>query len=186
MNITEIKDLLEKYFEGEITLIEEARLKDFFMQDKVPPELATYAGLFRYFSDQQKEEIVNPGFEERFLSQIRDTPVIPLTSGNRRNYYLLSIAAGILLLCGLIFTFRHDIIKNPGSSRLKDTYADPAAAYMEAKRALLLLSANLNTGLDQMNNLNSFQKGVENIEKFSVFYKYQQLNINPDEVKSRP
>ena len=186
MNTIEIKELIEKYFEGETTQEEEVGLRDFFLHEKVPPDLAIYADLFRYFSDAGKDEISNPGFEQRFLSQIKEIPVIPLPSKRRQIYYITSIAAGILLLCGLILTFRYDIIKNPRNHGLKNTYSNPSAAYIEAKKALLMVSVNLNNGLDQMQQIQNFQKGIENIEKFSQFYKFQQIVINPDENKLRP
>ena len=186
MNTTEIKKLVEKYFEGETNQVEEARLKDFFLNEKVPPDLAIYTGLFRYFSDAGKDKISNPDFEQRFLSQIKEIPVIPLAPKKSQVYYITSIAAGILLLCGLIFTFRYDIIKNPGNHRLKDTYTDPAAAYIAAKKALLMVSVNLNTGFDEVQKLQSFQKGMEKIKTFSQFYKFQQIIINPDEINDRP
>ncbi len=186
MNTTEIKKLIEKYFEGETNQVEETRLRDFFLNEKVPTDLAIYTGLFRYFSDTGKDEIPNPGFEQRFLSQIKEIPAIPLAPERRQIYYITSIAAGILLLCGLIFTFRHDIIKNPGNHLLKDTYTNPAAAYIAAKKALVMVSVNLNTGLDQVHKLQSFQKGMEKIETFSQFYKFQQIIINPDENNNCP
>jgi hypothetical protein len=186
MNTTTIKDLIEKYFEGETTPAEEARLKEFFCREQVPPDLAMYAGLFGYLSDAGKDGISDPAFEQRFLSKIKETPVISLPLKRRKIYYLTSIAAGILLLFGLVFTFRHDIMKTPGNSRIHDTYSDPATAYIEAKKAILLVSANLNNGLDQVQKLQKFQKGIDDIEKFSKFYKFQQVVINPDENKTRP
>jgi hypothetical protein len=186
MNTTEIKKLIEKYFEGEANQAEEALLRDFFLHEKVPADLAIYSDLFRYFSDIAKDEISDPDFEQKFLSQIKETPVIPLSPKRRRIYYIASIAAGIFLLCGLIFTFRHDIIKNPGNHRLKDTYTNPADAYFAAKKALLMVSVNLNTGLNEIRKLQSFQKGMEKIETFSQFYKFQQIIINPDEIDNRP
>lgn len=186
MNTTEIKKLIEKYFEGETTGADETKLRDFFRHEKVPPDLAIYTGLFRYFSDAGKDEIPNPGFEQRFLTQIKEIPAIPLAPERRQIYYITSIAAGILLLCGLIFTFRYDIIKNPGNHPLKDTYTNPSAAYIAAKKALLMVSVNLNTGLDQVKKLQPFQKGMEKIESFSQFYKFQQIIINPDEINNRP
>ena len=186
MNTTEIKELIEKYFDGETTREEESLLQDFFRNEKLPPDLAIYAGLFRYYSISVQDEISNPDFDKEFLSRIDAIPVIPLSPKKKRIYYLTCIAAGILLLIGLIINFRADIFKNPGNKGLKDTYSDPAAAYREAKKTLLLVSLNLNNGVEQVQKFQSFQKGIENIEKFSQFYKFQQIVINPDENKTRP
>jgi hypothetical protein len=57
-----------------------------------------------------------------------------------------------------------------------------------------MLSANFNTGLDQVQKLENFQKGMKEVQKlqafqtgidqmnkFSKFYQYQQIIINPGE-----
>lgn len=186
MNTIKIRKLVEKYCEGETTRTEEKQLRDFFLHEQVPPDLADFAGLFRYFSNAGGEEIPIQDFEERFLSQINETPVIRHYSKRKKIYYITSIAAGIIILLGLIFTFRHDIIKNPGNQHLKDTYSNPGTAYIAAQKAIFMVSANLNNGLDQMQKLQNFQKGLKDIEKFSQFYKFQQIVMNPDESKIRP
>ena len=186
MNTTGIKELIEKYFDGETTKEEEFRLKEFFRHEKVPPDLAIYAGLFRYFSDSGKEEITDPEFERMLLSAINKTPVLPIPPERKKIYYIASMAAVIIILCGLIFTFRSELLKNEGKYKFKDTYSNPAVAYIEAQKAIMMVSANFNNGLDQIQKLQNFQKGVENLEKFSQFYKFQQIVINPDENKTRP
>lgn len=181
MNTSEIKKLIDKYLEGETTRMEEEQLRDFFLHEKVTPDLAIYTGLFRYFSEAGKDEISTPDFEKKFFSQIKEIPVLPLPSNKKQVYYFISMAAGICLLFGLIFTFRNDIIKNPVKHRLKDTYSNPSVAYIEAKKTLLMVSVSLNNGLDQIQKLQNLQKGIENIDKFSQFYKFHTLVLNPGE-----
>ena len=186
MNTTEIEKLIEKYFEGQTSLAEENRIREFFNHRQVPPHLASYADLFRYYEAAGKEVISNPDFDRELMSKLTGPRVISLTPQRKKLYYITSIAATILLLCGLIFTFRADIFKNPGNQVLKDTYSDPAMAYTEVKKTLLLVSLNLNTGMEKVQNFQSFQKGIENIEKISQFDKFQPLVINPDGHTRRP
>jgi hypothetical protein len=186
MNTTGIRELIEKYFEGNTTLDEESLLKDFFRQGKVPPDLAIYADLFIYYSDSAKDEISDPDFEQNFLAEINENRDFSIPVKSRRLYYITGLAATFIILCGLFFTFRYDILKNPGHQRLKDTYSNPEQAYTAAKKALLMVSLNMNTGLDQVQKFNSFQEGIDKVQTFSQFYRFQQIIINPDELNKRP
>lgn len=64
MNMTEtnIETLLEKFFEGETTREEEAKLSKFFSSGKVPEHLKPYIAMFRWYDDGMPGE---PGEELR-------------------------------------------------------------------------------------------------------------------------
>lgn len=62
MNSTEIKTLLDKYFEGEANLEEEQALKAFFEKAQIPDEFQSYAHHFQFFTKlkaNKPEGIVN-------------------------------------------------------------------------------------------------------------------------------
>jgi len=194
MNTKEIEDLLEKYYEGLTSLEEEKQLCEFFLEDIVPSYLAPYADLFRSFAESRQEEISDPEFEEKFLKAIEETPVISMYSKKRRLIYITGLAAGVLLLIGLFFTFTKDVFTKPP----KNTITNPDLAYAETQKALLMLSENFHTGISQIEKLQAFDKGIEQlqnlqrfdqgilqVQKFSEFYKFQKLVFNPDE-KIRP
>ena len=194
MNTKEIEDLLEKYYEGQASPEEEKRLHEFFLTAIIPPHLAPHANLFRLFDESRKEVITDPAFEEKFLSIIGETPVISMYSKKRRLIYITSLAAGVLLLIGLFFTFKRDVFtKSP-----RNTITNPDLAYAETQKVLLMLSENLNTGIHQVEKLQAFDKGmgqiknlhhfdngIHQLQKFSDFYKFQKLVFKPDE-KIRP
>lgn len=54
-----IKDLIEKYFEGFTSADEEASLRSFFTSGNVPDELAMYKPLFTYFDNEIKKTETN-------------------------------------------------------------------------------------------------------------------------------
>jgi hypothetical protein len=186
MNTREIEILLEKYYEGETTLAEEQELKDFFLSGDVPRHLSGHAAQFRYFMEAASEESPEIDLDKLLGLYEQDTPVIPLYPSRKKLFYLAGIAAGVVLLIGLVFTFRYDLFKNNAEKALKGTISDPAIAYAETQKALLLFSSNLNMGLAQVERMGSFQRGVEKAENLSKFYKYQKIIINPDEKKNRP
>ena len=192
MNFTEIEQMIGKFYEGETTPEEERKLREFFSREEIPPHLAVHAGLFRFYEESEKEGIPDPGFEDKLIARLGETPVIPLYSRRKQFFYLTGMAAAFLLLVGLFFTFRNDILQHSYSDK------EAAAAYEKAEKALLLLSSNLNTGLDQLQRLDnfqhgidqaakitSFQKGIDQVTKLSQFYQYQPFIINPGG-KTRP
>jgi len=187
MNFKEIEELLGKFYEGRTTPSEERQLRDFFAREAVPPHLSHHADLFRYYEEAGKEELPDPEFESRFLASIDETNVIPVYSRRRQFFFLSGIAAAVLLLAGLIFTFRNDVFL-----RSTKTSTDPEIAYQQAKKALSMVSANFNSGLAQVQKLDNFQeglnktqklkvfqKGIDQMNKFSKYYQYQQIIINP-------
>jgi hypothetical protein len=177
MNSREIEKLLMKFYEGGTTLAEEEKIREFFLSEEIPPHLSSDAELFLGMAGASGEKIGDPSFEEEFLSRIDTTPVVHIDSRRNRVLYISGIAAGILLLTGLFFTFRNDIYQRSANEELQD----PVAAYAQTRKALMLVSSNLNTGLDKILYLSEFSKGMENVQKISAFYKHQTIIINPDD-----
>ena len=55
MELAKIENLLEKYFEAETSIKEEAILKEYFSQDEVPEHLNQYKDLFGFFNESSHE-----------------------------------------------------------------------------------------------------------------------------------
>ena len=186
MNTSEIEALLEKYYEGNTSLQEEKILRDFFQGSQVPEHLESHQPLFRFFEDEQKREIRDRDFEQnmtaKFTGEPVETEIVKMYPNRSRFIYVTGIAATVLLLIGLFFTFQHDVFKNS----LKQT-ANPEAeiAYADASQALLLVSANLNTGLRQVGRLQMVGKAMKNMQLFNKFYQVQTIIINPDEIQNQ-
>ena len=69
MDYKYIEQLLERYWEGETTLQEEAILRAFFSQEDVPAGLMKYKSLF---DCGLQEETLDDDFDARILSSIGD------------------------------------------------------------------------------------------------------------------
>lgn len=171
MNSREIEILISKYYEGETTLEEEKVLREYFLKGDIPPHLAEHAGIF-LFQNEESEQTVSDGFEEELFQKLENR--VPVVSINKKRLYsFLSVAAGLLILAGLFFTFR-DISQERKNER------NARIAYEQTQNALLLLSVNFNSGFDKVQKLQTFDKGIKQIQQFSKFSKYQILNINQD------
>jgi hypothetical protein len=193
MTTKEIEGLIAKYFEGETSLQEEKQLWELF-RGEVPPQLTIYADLFNSLPDLGKEGHPDAGFEKKFLQSIGEVPVAVMNTGRHRMLYITSLAAVLLVLAGLFFTFRFDLL----NTEPKNTITDPELAYAETQKALMLLCANLHTGMKEagklgefdkglghVRNLGRFDQGIQEVQKLSDFYRCQQLIFNPDD-KARP
>ena len=88
MNKSEVKMLLEKYFEGETSLQEERHLRDYFSSQTVDKEFGEYAPLFQYFKAERVEKV---GFR-RFY----DRNIMLRT--------LIGAAACVLLVLGIVLS----------------------------------------------------------------------------------
>lgn len=178
MNTREIEILLERFYDGTTTTEEENRLKEYFRSGDYPPELAPEATYFRFCEYAASIRMQDPDFVPRIQEHLNEPPVIRMEQSRNRLFTLAGIAATLLLLAGLFLTIRQEVRRNsePGLIR------DPQIAYVEAQKALLLLSANFNTGIENMQQFSRFDKGVNAMKHFSGFYKYQTITIQPNEI----
>ena len=83
MNHQRATELIERYFEGETTLQEEADLKNYFLRADVDPALEVYALLFRYWDRE---------------SEVRAPQRIGTARRRRLPRLLLALAAALALL----------------------------------------------------------------------------------------
>jgi hypothetical protein len=135
--------LLEKYFDGETTLAEENEIKAYFASADVAPEFEMYKPLFGYF---EQEKGLQP--EVALLAVRKPNP-------------LLSIAAAVIVFVSIggfaYFNFQDK--PNPDLG----TYDSPEKAFLETKKALALLSRNVNTGVEGMQYLKTYENTKDRI-----------------------
>ena len=74
MDYKDIEQLLERYWQCETSVEEEATLRDFFAKEEVPAHLLRYKNLFVYQQVQQ-EVGLGEDFDARILAQV-ETPVV--------------------------------------------------------------------------------------------------------------
>jgi hypothetical protein len=137
MGYNRIEQLLEKYFEAGTTAAEEQDLREYFSGDQVAEHLEPYRPMFAYFSDAK---------QERFTQQV------PLKT--RRYYYQwISVAASVVLVAGIYFGKQYQ-------ERKEAEYA-----YLQTKKALGLLAANLDRGKQKVAYLHEFEETKQKIIK---------------------
>ena len=97
MDYKYIEQVLERYWQGETTLQEEAILRAFFCQPDMPDHLRKYQPLFAL----EKEEPLGDDFDVRILEMIEEKPkakIVTLTSRLMPLFKAAAIVAIILTL----------------------------------------------------------------------------------------
>lgn len=176
MNTREIKETIGRYFEGETTLDEERRLREYFLKEDVPVELAGYKRMFSLFGEERQTGISDTAFSEKLDAKLQagEGKTIPMVSLRSKRIYYASLAATLLLLIGIAAA----IVWNMNLDRKE--FAAKQLAYEQAREALMIVSSNMNSGIAQVQYLRAFDKGMEKIRMFSRFYEYQTLIVQPE------
>lgn len=183
MKYKEIEILLEKYYEGETTISEERILKDFFAQDDIPAHLLEHKPFFNFQVGEVRITMPDFDIEKIAGSEAQEPKVIRMSTGRRTILYVTSIAASLLILIGIAYTFQTNIFNRQLSKQSTGEITDPVLAYEQAANALMLVSSCLNTGIVQAEKLQSFSTGLEQTQQLLEYQRIQSSIINPDAFK---
>lgn len=154
MTYEEVKILLEKYWEGQSSLAEEQRLKQYFATETVDARLRAEAPFFAALR------------AERAVQLPESQAVAPLraTWGGKIYRYAAAASVAILLTGAGWWFFKNRPIEQPNQANAnteklyQDTFDDPQKAAEEIRRALALVSKKMRKGQDEAT------KGVRKIK----------------------
>ncbi|MCK9158890.1 MAG: hypothetical protein WCR45_03190 [Bacteroidaceae bacterium] len=146
--IDETKKFLKSFYEGTTTEEQEDKLLHFFQSDAIPPELRMDKDLFLQMRQRNKIEVPS-GLENKIsdLIDAENKKEKMRLAKKRKTFYLCfgSIAAGLLIIISSIGFFYKQ--QNEMSQH---TLKNSIVAQAEARKALLLVSSNLNFGMNQL------------------------------------
>jgi hypothetical protein len=156
MEYNKIRELLEKYWEGETSLEEEEMLRSFYTAEHkdLPADLLEAQPLFRYFSAEANLELPE-------LPALTQFPPV------RAWEHWMKYAAIFLIAIGLGYAGRQYQEKQRRIDVVlaqRDTYDDPQKAFAATQKALRLLAKNLNKGTSQVQKLSYFNEATERIK----------------------
>lgn len=155
-----INEILERYWAGGSSLEDEAVLRKYFQQKSLPAEHEPYRSLFGYFAQEANRQM--PERADRSFDQQKPLSVAKVSRSRSltRSFFLTAIAASFALLISLSIFFIPQQQDNNHISLTADTFDDPEEAYREARKALLMVSAQLNSG-------RKFQQELKPIRRIS-------------------
>ncbi|MFD2909472.1 hypothetical protein ACFSX9_12100 [Flavobacterium ardleyense] len=147
MELTLIEQLVEKYFEGATTIAEEKQLKTYFSSDDIAPHLVKYQSLFGYFETEKATK-----FEQKLKVQPKQIKIAKW----------IGIAASFVVLFGLATFFLYPSeIKNTDLG----TYDNPEEALEATHKALLMVSEQVNIGMESAVYLEEYENTTKIIFK---------------------
>ena len=141
MKEEDIKQLLEKYYEGNSSLQEEMLLKEFFSNNTLEG-YESEKEIFRHYSGLNNFDEPDAGFENRIMQRIEASDE---SRGRIRRFLLpLAGAAASLIIIGGTWFFLNS------RARTVDTFSDPAIAYAETMKILYNVSVKMNRGAEAL------------------------------------
>lgn len=166
MEYKEIEELLNRYFEGDTTLEEEARLKEYFSRQGLPPEQLPMQEMFRYFAEARLDSVPSFDIEGELNSLVekewkKDTRF--------RLWHKIAWAGSAAAVLAISFALYHNL--NYQEPAVKDTFKDPRLAYIEAKRALLLVSNTMNRNSSGLKYLAKVDESFNHMNKIAKIDK---------------
>jgi hypothetical protein len=153
-SIADIRKMLDRFYLGETTLEEENKLYDYFSSHSVPEESIPDKELFQTMGSGDHSIDVPEDLNQKIISSI-DQVERKVTRTRRISIFSLSgLAAGLLVMIAVyLFYIRTDSPALLASQDMSDTYENPLDAYEEAKRTLAYVSAKLNNGTNELENV---------------------------------
>lgn len=144
MELANIEKWLEAYFEGETSLEQEEKLRDYFSNNEVADHLQVYKSMFVGLQEASNEV------------SSRKIHVPNVNRFSNRNWY--SIAASIAIVIGIAgFVF--------SNSGLSTEEEEALIAFNKTKETMLLLSSTFNKGTEGLLAINQFSEAKNKVLK---------------------
>lgn len=163
MKTDDIKQLLQRFYNGQSTLEEEQQLMFFSQDEQVPDELQADRALFQQYLSLKSEEAPLPAALEQRLERRIDTWESnrrTASSGQRRKWYWISGWAATLILAvgiGLHRTRPHTAVE------MRDTCESPEQAYAETCRALKQLAEVMEKSENELQKANKANRQIKEV-----------------------
>ena len=168
MDYKYIEQLLERYWQCETTLEEEAILRTFFNQSRIPEHLQPYQKLFACERMWQEAKL-GEDFDKKILAQIGQAGPVKARKVTwvRRMmpFYKAAASIAIILTLGNAAqnSFRHaeTLESDYNYESYQDSYSDPAMAYDQISDALQMVSQSLSEASKQDSVLSERAAGTK-------------------------
>ncbi|HVI43327.1 MAG TPA: hypothetical protein VM802_00590 [Chitinophaga sp.] len=162
MEYKKISALLEKYWEGETSLEEEALLRRFFStaHPDMPDDLKEAMPLFQFFHEEEVTVYELPP-----LKEFPPAPEMKVVTMSPLQHWM-KYAAVLLMAIGIGYAMKQQQRQERvvAAAWQHGDIEDPQRAFDETKKALQLLARNLNKGTDKMQKLSYFNEATDKIE----------------------
>jgi hypothetical protein len=160
MELQEISQLLDRYWEGKLSEEEENTLRKALLKEEptLEGELKDAALWFKSTASFKDTLQLPEDFDEKVMARIEKQSI------RSDSWSWWKIAAAVLI----IMTLGYTAVVIPGQKQAalanKNTQEDPLMAYEETKATLALMASMMNNGKSQLESLELFKKAQDKIK----------------------
>ena len=154
MEQEKIRELLDRYFNGETDEVEELLLKEQLRDPALPEEIREEYGYLADLTIPVPEP--TEGFVARLETVTHREASLKSSGGPIR--LLAGMTAAAAILTGVWLTFRF------AAPQPKDTYSDPLTAMAEVREILLDVSGKMNSGTSGLGQIGTITRAPEELE----------------------
>lgn len=164
-NITEIKKLLDRYYNGETTEAEEKQLACYFAGEDVADELFAEKEIFLQLMNAAEPQIPM-GLEARLEGAIDSWEAAERKAAeNRRRIRPMSIRAIVSIAASLILVVALGVFFAKSNIPTADLHAEsnvtPEEAYQQTEKALRIFANALDKSMDGMETVNETSEKIQ-------------------------
>ncbi|HYQ59214.1 MAG TPA: hypothetical protein VEP89_17850 [Draconibacterium sp.] len=174
METQEILRLLQRYFDGKTTEVEEQQIHAYFQSGKVAEELAGYTDFFGGIAELEGA-VDDTTIEDDVMDYILENEHRDKTKYRTMWKTVTGIAASVIIVLGGFLFFQEQ------NKSYDDTFSDPKEAYAYAAKTMQFVSGKYNQGLEPLSEFEKLNKGKQPVKKATKpiveFYEgIQKLN----------
>lgn len=154
MKVNEIEKILVRYYDGVSNETEEKELKRFFIEEDVPAHLLAQKKIFMELVASSESGIPD-GLEYRLNTKIDEWAIHEKRTLKAKRTGLIRMRWGGSIAASLFVLFSAGVYlyKPCSSTVIEDTCVVSEEAYIQAQKALVMLSACLNKGVEKVESL---------------------------------
>ncbi len=160
MENKQLNILTDKFWKGESSTEEERQLETFLNEEAVPSGFESLANYLNFAGSTRSMEL-DDQFDKTILKKIEKP-----SAGSKTRFMIMRVAAAIILLFVAAIVLRQP--NQPATvahqSEFIDTYQDSEEAYREVKKALMMMSTNMNNGMKHAEMLGVFHQANETLK----------------------
>ena len=173
METSKIKELLQKYFEGQTTQQDEKLIESYFRNGNIDPELQEYKSFFDGLNELSGNER-NPKLESEIMDFILESEHREKTKYRWLWQTVTGVAAAIIIVLGGFLFWQQQ-------QKPQDTFKNPQEAYAYAEQTLQFVSEKYNKGFASLSKFDKLQKATEPVTKGvapvnKMFKKLEEMN----------
>jgi hypothetical protein len=162
MEYKDLKILADRFWEGECSELEENKLREYFRwNDTVPEE---FLQVKNYLSLANEESSgLGIDFDLKILKAVEEKHSNITRSLNFKRF--IPYAAAAMLAFGIFFFNPNSPVDSDDTLvQVEDTFDDPEKAFLEVKKALMMVSSKINKGKEYSNEIAKFSLATGQIQ----------------------